>query len=480
MGSTFSRLLESNCHASALGLILKARQECNHLRKSQDPEASTAGDAGIAFLDYFELQWMPVEIWTSWSRLGREKVACRIGIPLGKVLTTTNHLESLNGTLKGKYLGNLTRSGYRLRPDVLIFHLSQRILPQIYARRRLDSQFFQWRAQRFLNASGGNTIVPQREGSHSITSTLGVRAWFIPDERRDIAAQTLFSNGHVVPIPSGRKYELWARCKSEVSPDVHYWLTMHPTGSATCTCRDWMYRGGACKHLRAFRKVIEQWCENGILDYRFLFPLSFLEAEEAEARGMCWYGPQYPQAVTCHPNAGDILKGLIVNANSTPSDADHTARPPHMTITAITADIPCLPPPDIAESEIQSLTQEAILHSEYLDVEEAEEGHEDSSHFRSLPVPADNITPILSSQELDFHSQASKNSSALSAQLQQQVHHDISVALPLLHGILSKLGNPGNHIHLTSSETISDFREVLGLLDDSLAAEIGKASLGCE
>ena len=131
-----------------------------------DSEAKAVGEAGIAFLEYLKLQWMPTDMWTSWSRSGKESAAIRIGIPFMKVLTTTNHLESFNGLLKGKYLENLTQSGYRLRLDVLVYHLSQRILPRVYAQRRLDYEYIQWRAKRFLLASGGNVVLPQR---HSCT-----------------------------------------------------------------------------------------------------------------------------------------------------------------------------------------------------------------------------------------------------------------------------------------------------------------------
>ena len=85
-------------------------------------------------------------------------------------------------------------------------------------------------------------------------------------------------------------------------------------------------------------------------------------------------------------------------------------------------------------------------------------------------VVYDGINPDANDPKM--HSQPLRNASALSSQLQQQVHHDIGVVLPTLYGILNNLGSPGSHIRLSHSELISEFRQVLASLEDSLATEI--------
>ncbi|KAK7686512.1 hypothetical protein QCA50_010110 [Cerrena zonata] len=470
-------LLETTNHSNARDLITNERKECEKLQRMQDPEANTTGEAGICFLEYLMFQWMPIEIWCSWSRFGRENAATRLGIPTAKVLTTTNNLEALNGSLKRKYLDEWKRAGHRLRFDVLIYHLAKHILPHIYARRRTDLHYVQWRAQRFLFASGGDVIATQHGRGHPTK----LRTWFTPDENRDLAAQRLFAGGNIKPIPSGRQYELWARCTSESHSDVSYWLTVHPTGSATCTCLDWMHRGGACKHLRAFRKVIEQWSRNGILEHPFLFASSQIEAEEVDVRNECWYASKYLLAITHSPSASNISSGLILDANRIRLDGDHTTRPPHMSVTAETH---FLLPPTIPESEMPSLAQEAMLHSDCIRDEDIVSSHHEldphsnnenlspEAHASRLLPGSDN------SRKRTFASQVSCNAAALSTQLQQQLHHDINTALPILHGILSNLDHPGDSIQLENSDSISEFRELLELLENSLASKLCLTPMG--
>lgn len=88
-------------------------------------------DAVTKYLDYMASTWMSVELWSSWSRYGREKAAAQLCIPLEGVIPTTNHLESLNGNLKRKYVPQWQHSGHRLRFDLLLYHLVSHILPQI-------------------------------------------------------------------------------------------------------------------------------------------------------------------------------------------------------------------------------------------------------------------------------------------------------------------------------------------------------------
>ncbi len=62
-----------------------------------------------------------------------------------------------------------------------------------------------------------------------------------------------------------------------------------------------MYRGGACKHLRAFRLLIETWGRGGNLATTYHFPSSLEEAIQIEERNHCWYGPHLDHAITAPP-----------------------------------------------------------------------------------------------------------------------------------------------------------------------------------
>lgn len=127
-------------------------------------------------------------------------------------------------------------------------------------------------------------------------------AWYSKDDRRDADAYAIFASKKLEPIASARTYELWARCASTSEPAVFYWLTMHPTGSATCTCLDWLRRGHACKHMRAFKLLIEEWMRGGhLIPGSFHFPPTLEEAKAVEARNRAWYGHHYDREVTSPP-----------------------------------------------------------------------------------------------------------------------------------------------------------------------------------
>lgn len=90
---------------------------------------------------------------------------------------------------------------------------------------------------------------------------------------------------------------------------LRYWLTLHLSSSATCTCFDWLRNGGACKHLRAFKQLISQ--NRSTVDREvdipprnsFYFPTSPLEEEEILHRNKAWYGVHFEELVTPFANA---------------------------------------------------------------------------------------------------------------------------------------------------------------------------------
>ncbi|HEV7737857.1 MAG TPA: hypothetical protein VGO47_10865, partial [Chlamydiales bacterium] len=139
-----------------------------------DPNSAQAARGGLTFLDYLEKTWMPQSLWCSWSMFGRLEASKRLGIPLGDIAPTTNHLEAFNGVLKRKYIQQVQRGGHRLRVDVLIHLLVTSILPAIFEQRDAELSYYEWLSNRFREEAGGCDLVEQRRltiaTNHNFTS----------------------------------------------------------------------------------------------------------------------------------------------------------------------------------------------------------------------------------------------------------------------------------------------------------------------
>lgn len=285
---------------------------------------------------------MPPEMWRSWSKKGRADAAAAMGVPVETIIRTSNHLESFNGKLKGAEIPQWQHSGRCLRFDVLTYHLVIDIVPRIFVRHRIANAYSEWKTERFCSAAGGadlrsvstNGTSGAQGAPRGTSSATGggfvARTWYADDARRDQAARTLFAENHLHPIPAGCAYELWATCRSSEDASRHYSLTVHPSGAATCTCLDWRQRGGACKHLRAFRILLDEWSRCGQLSHRFLFPLTEAEAVETEQRNRQWYGNAYSSAVTS-ATSSPTHKPAPINvapSHSSPPTSSSASSPP--------------------------------------------------------------------------------------------------------------------------------------------------------
>lgn len=487
LADTCSRLLETTEHEEALRL-LDEESKTFALVSAMDADGKRAADVVEAFLLYMRGQWMPIEMWQSWSKRGRVDAAARLGVSIDDVLTTSNHLENFNGRLKNSYIPQWQHSGRRLRFDSLIYHLVTDILPRIFARHRLAIQYSTWKTERFRVAAGGrdlrtrppnpSTHSHSKSSHHSAPSGFLPRAWFEPDPSlRDPAARILLANGHINPIPAGCPFELWATCRSSVPvrsdqrdttrpaelPPIHYSLTVHPTGAATCTCLDWRKRGGACKHLRAFRLLIDSWAKDGLLSCVFLFPLTEAEAMETEQRNHHWYGDSYHSAITLpaedsreHPVLLGLLPGLATSGSLSCS----------------------LPPPHVDEQQSYVLSQAADLHAleSDPDVTTNSPGGSDlappplpivseSRPKLACPTQTPAIAPDLPLLATITPPSAPTSTPAMRAvhfQVQSQVESDIAFLLPRLHGLQSVL--EGTTHNLESTDDVIEFRSTLDTL----------------
>lgn len=335
-----------------------------------DAPGEWAKVAGLAFLAYIRDTWMPKAMWESWSRKGQIDGASRMGVTVDEVLPTTNHLESFNGSLKKSHLPEVQHSGARLRFDILIFHLTGNILPRVYAHHRMLIGYGAWKVERFRNAAGGADLSRIQRSSISLSNpqhsvpqqSSRPLAWYSPDPARDGEAEGILCRQLLRPIVASRPFELWAQCQSSSSisalssvPSPIYWLTIYPSGPATCTCPDWMFQGGACKHLRAFKQLIQSWQTSGHLPCGFTFPTSRDNTEHLLHHACQWYGDCYAEFVTLPPSPVDI-PSESGNSSWLDSSGGLPARPPHLPLTETPKAI--LLPPRGVEDSSGSLEQE--------------------------------------------------------------------------------------------------------------------------
>ncbi|EIM80782.1 uncharacterized protein STEHIDRAFT_115633 [Stereum hirsutum FP-91666 SS1] len=441
-------LIQTTDHNCAQGLIDSER---NYLRILQaQSDSSPFGAAGIIFLDYLTSTWMSEDLWKSWSQRGRNDAATRLGVPVDGILPTTNHLESFNGVLKNDDLPELQRAGRRLRFDVLIFYLITKILPRIFAQLRVDRHYLEWRRKRFTLATGGATIP-----DHNTHLPATPFAWFSDDERREADAVIISHSRRLCPIPSNMPYELWATCATS-SADVtssgypRYWLSMHASGAATCSCPDWLQRGGACKHLRAFRLVIKYWTSTGQVPDCYLFPATRDDALDTEAKNKAWYGDNFAHTITA-------ALSLIV----WPTGCSTPTPPPNM-IVCRPLDMPntiTLPPPNLPPTEILS-SMDAEAELENLLSEEADTKED-----------AKGIVDKVGDQESENWEATAESSNrrAIATQIQNRVDHEVAQLLPKLHGLASLIGDA---VSLKSSLNLLELHEVLQNLSDDVGKHL--------
>ncbi|GAA6000017.1 hypothetical protein JCM5350_000275, partial [Sporobolomyces pararoseus] len=108
---------------------------------SAQPE-STSLQAARSFISYFTKTWMGPAMWNSYSDASIRVAAEYLGTRVEDVLTTTNHLESLNNVVKNKWLKRWKRGGRRMRLDLFVLLLVTRIAPNLANERTKRANLF--------------------------------------------------------------------------------------------------------------------------------------------------------------------------------------------------------------------------------------------------------------------------------------------------------------------------------------------------
>lgn len=220
---------------------------------------------------------MPEPLWQSWSHKGRTIASMILKIPIEGVLPTTNHLEAFNGLLKRKYIPRWQQSGSCLRFDFLIHIFITKIIPDIFASRLSHQNYLQWVAERFADHTGGvNLVGNQKLGTSKMVKRL---CWWDLDQWRDVDSRWLLQYGHLHSVRqtvSDSQYKATcfsAQTKATGAQRLQYELVLHCLGHGSCTCLDFSNRGGACKHLRALRLLIDDWVQRQLIR-PFYYPSS--------------------------------------------------------------------------------------------------------------------------------------------------------------------------------------------------------------
>lgn len=469
-------LLLTNKHVDAINLITGEEAFLNDLCLTT-AEAKRHAGAGLAYLGYMRETWLNESLWSSWSQHGRDRASTKLQRPVEGILPTTNHLESFNAVLKRKYIPAWQRSGNRLRFDIFIHHLILKILPEIFAQRRMQHNLNLWVSQRFHQVSGGQDLCklnkPQKSGAPTTPSS--IIAWFSEDAARDRKAQQIVAVSRIVQIPSGRPYEVWATCaasNADVRSSIHlrYWLTIHPTGSATCTCYDWITNGGACKHLRALRILIQSRSKlklplssNG-----YHFPVSQANAEIITQRNKAWYGPYLDVSVTPYTNASAISKAIPGSPSTDPPDMLTTCLPDsaHPAPLAPPGDELMGQPVSAGALQDASLFQHIACDSSQLEKDDyitEDDGLSSVSELEGDNSESDielsNPAPSTASNGMNLH--------AIALQVKHRLQQDVPRVLPLLHGISSVLESSSD-LSLSSAQDLDELNEAVLRLSEQL------------
>lgn len=210
---------------------------------------------------------MPEALWQSWSQKGRVVASMLLKIPVEGVLPTTNHLESFNGVLKGKHIPQWAHSRSRLRVDFLICILITKILPGIFSQRKSLQDYSVWLHNRFQSHAGGVDLTArvQNPTSHENSPTNANLCWWEHNKSRDDEAAAIVSLKRIYWVRQHYNLNQFeatcASSRASLADANHprYQVYIHRDGTAACTCPDFTQRGGACKHLRALRLMIENW-----------------------------------------------------------------------------------------------------------------------------------------------------------------------------------------------------------------------------
>ena len=138
---------------------------------------------------------------------------------------------------------------------ILIHILISHALPSIFKQRELeDSEAARQDDMIRRLVPGGEDIIASRT---SRPESLEPLAYYSPDEARDQLAAELVSHNQIsTPTidleANALTFDCYSSLATERDPNpLKYNISLGIDGYSSCTCRDFLSRGGFCKHMRA-------------------------------------------------------------------------------------------------------------------------------------------------------------------------------------------------------------------------------------
>jgi hypothetical protein len=362
---------------------------------------------------------MPLALWQSWSEFGRVSASTLLNISVEGVIPTTNHLESFNGLLKRKHLATWLRSGHRLRFDFLISLLVTKILPGVFSHRKAQQQYKNWLATRFKDHAGGANLTEihtalARERTAQRNAPI---SWWSVDPVRDASAEHIVQCRYLAVSRTGPGI-YHAVCQSiapinaiQLAPPPTYSVELCQLGSSSCSCPDFQTRGGACKHLRALRLIVDSWVEQGF-EKPFTYPRSRIEATLLTANASMTNVNMAPPTLTpATPVLWDSTFVQSLGGDSTTIDDQD----------------------DITETPAEASHLSSDSTSDSGSDREHDERGNPTIHHQSA------VATLRDSEHDKRGNSMIHHQSAVATQVQQRLNYDLHRLLPPLHGLANLL-----------------------------------------
>ena len=248
--------------------------------------------------------------------------------------------------------------------------------------------------------------------------------WWDTDFERDNSAQNLVNFRQLV-VSQKAPGIYQATCHSTAPVNaIHlgiptsYSLELHQSGSKSiCSCPDFCTRGGACKHLRALRLIVEGWVKQGI-EKPFHYPKTRNEATLLRSDMPI---PQHQPAI----------------------------QPLQPTPAAPISWDPAL---------IQSLGQDSTTFD---DQETINTAADDSNSDSDSSLDADHAVSLTQAQNQHIPLLAVQH------QIQQRLNYDLRCLLPSLHGLANVLSDASTH-SITPGPELEEFSDLLSSMQVSI------------
>lgn len=167
-------------------------------------------------------------------------------MPIDHIPTTNNHLESFNSHFKDVYIKQFQRGGSQLRVDTLCVSLISFITPNLIRWHNLQQRL----NEELQNRRSYFVTNEQENYDTAVQKNYKQYAYFEENVAKDNAAKRIFSSGRIQNYEYSAD-ELYVWVKSETKSNSVYTVCLAPIEEASCQCLDFIFRGGACKHMRA-------------------------------------------------------------------------------------------------------------------------------------------------------------------------------------------------------------------------------------